>query len=61
MRFKKQILIAIYNIIFHILNLLIKFGIQTTFRFYINYYEVNINHIYHMIFLIVKKKIENFI
>lgn len=37
---------AVYNIIFHILNLLIKLSIVQTFRFYTNYNEVSITHIY---------------
>lgn len=50
--------IAIYNMIFHIINLFIKCWIQITFKFYINYYEVNINHIYHMIIVIIINKIK---
>ena len=52
------IICAIYNIIFHILNLLFKINIQLTFRFYTNYNEVNINHIYLLICFRLKSNIE---
>jgi hypothetical protein len=58
MIFTNQNIIGIYNIIFHIINILLKIGIQMTFRFYTNYYEVNINHIYHLILLKIKSDIE---
>ena len=58
MIFTNQNIIGIYNIIFHIFNILLKIGIQLTFRFYINFYEVNINHIYHLIFRKIKREIE---
>jgi len=35
-----------------------KVGIRMTFGFYSSYYEVNINAVYHMVFLIVKEKLE---
>ncbi len=58
MQFTTKEIIGIYNIIFHILNFLLKIGIQMTFGFYINYNEVNINNIYRMIFLNLKEKLE---
>lgn len=58
MQFTNHEIIASYNIIFHILNFLMKVGIRMTFGFYSSYYEVNINPVYHMIILIVKEKLE---
>ena len=52
---------AIYNIIFFILNLLLKISIQLTFRFYISYFEVNASHIYHLICLRLKDEIKSFL
>jgi hypothetical protein len=58
MNFTTNNIICIYNIVFHILNIFLKISIQIRFKFYINYYEVNINYIYHLICLKMKSKIE---
>lgn len=56
--------IKIYNIIFHIINFCMKVLIQQTFGFYINYYDVNINNVYHLFILKIitniQKKYNNF-
>lgn len=61
MRFgSSSFFIAVYNIIFYILNLLIKISIQQTFRFYTSYNEISINHIYLIVFANLKSRIEVF-
>lgn len=50
--------ICIYNIIFYIINFILKILIRLTFGYYINYNEVNINYVYHIIILKMIDKIE---
>lgn len=59
MRFgSSPISLAAYNIIFYIINLLIKISIQQTFMFYTSYNEVNINHIYMIAFANLKRRFD---